>query len=157
LQSYDEKKEISAGDVVEMIKKIGSSIDGVTISGGEPFFKPKGLDSLVEQLKSITDDILIFTGYTLEELHSMNMREVDRVLENCSVLIDGAYIEELNEGVGLRGSSNQHIWIFKHHDKYVGIEENPKELQTVVYGNSILTIGIPGKEICDKRIGNNRS
>lgn len=54
-----------------------------------------------------------------------------------------SYIEELNDGVGARGSSNQKIHIFKYQEKYCGLDTCRRELQTVLYGNKLLTIGIP--------------
>lgn len=68
LQIYDSAKEVSVQDIIQMVNRIDSQIDGFTISGGEPFYNPIALNALVTAISSISDDILIFTGYTLEEL-----------------------------------------------------------------------------------------
>ena len=71
-------------------------IDGLTISGGEPFDQPQGLLKLVQWFENrYSDDILIFTGYTLEELHKKNSLIIEKILNHISVLIDGEYIEDL--------------------------------------------------------------
>ena len=55
-------------------------------------------------LKEISNDIFVYTGYKRSELQ-------DNLLENISVLIDGEYIEELNDNSLLKGSLNQEIHI----------------------------------------------
>lgn len=143
MQRYDVSKEVSIDDVEKMINRIQSPIDGFTISGGEPFFKPVALNALVNMLSRYSDDILIFSGFTLEELKKRNDVDIESVLRNCAVLIDGPFVKELQGIHGLRGSSNQKIWIFKHSEKYAGIDTKKRSLQNVVFGNAVLTIGIP--------------
>nr|WP_300819307.1 4Fe-4S single cluster domain-containing protein [uncultured Acetatifactor sp.] len=147
LQMYDTSKEVTVNELVKMIQRIESPIDGFTISGGEPFLNPLSLNALVQSLAGICDDILIFTGYTIEELRAQESETVDSVLNICAVLIDGPYIQELNENKGLRGSSNQRCLIFKYHDRYQGIENSDRTLQNIMYGNKVLTIGIPQGEM----------
>ena len=146
LQVYDSSKEVSVDEIMRMIGCIEKPIDGFTISGGEPFYKPEAIASLVRELASVNDDILIFTGYRYEELKELHNEAVDAVLDTCSVLVDGPYVKELNNNKGLRGSTNQTFRIFKHKEKYEGIEEEEREIQNVMHGKSVLTIGIPGGE-----------
>lgn len=143
LRDYDESKKVTIEDILEMINRIEAPIDGFTISGGEPFFDPVALRFLVESLRILNDDILIFTGYTLEELRARNDEDIDTILDICSAIVDGEYIEELNDSKGLRGSSNQKIHIINHFDKYKNIEYAERQLQAVVYDGRILQIGIP--------------
>lgn len=143
LQNYDPEREITINNIMKMISSISEAADGFTISGGEPFYYPEKLYSLVKSLMGINDDILIYTGYTLEELKEKNDRNIDQTLNSCAAIIDGKYIRELNNGKGLRGSSNQHCHIFKHHSKYRDIEIKENNLQTLFYDGKILTIGIP--------------
>ena len=142
-QKYDVAKEVSVNELMRMIQRIEAPIDGFTISGGEPFFKPEALNAMVRSFESICDDILIFTGYTIEELRTLKSEAVDSVLNTCAALIDGPYVKELNDNIGLRGSSNQRCLIFKYHDKYKGIGVSDRTLQNIVYGKNVLTIGIP--------------
>jgi len=87
--------------------------------------------------------------YTLDELKQLSMIEVDNILNICAVLIDGPYIADLNNNCGLRGSSNQCVHIFRHHDRYVDYEMQERKIQTVAYGNSMLMIGIPRRKSDD--------
>lgn len=142
-QLYDASKEVTVSDLVRMIKRIDAPIDGFTISGGEPFFNPVVLNLLVHSIVDICDDILIYTGYTIEELKKKNDKDIDSILDSCAALIDGPYIMELNDNKGLRGSSNQRCFVFKYYDRYEGIEIVDRTIQNVVYRNGVLIIGIP--------------
>lgn len=81
------------------------SLDGITISGGEPFDQG---DALLE-LCSLLDcrDILVYTGYSAREL----FQRYPGALENSAigVLITGPYVEALDDDRPLRGSSNQEM------------------------------------------------
>ena len=147
LQKYDASKEVTVNELLKMIQRIEAPIDGFTVSGGEPFLNPMALNALVQSLADISDDILIFTGYTIEELRAQKSEAVNSVLNTCAALIDGPYIQELNDNKGLRGSSNQRCLIFRYHDRYQGIETSDRMLQNVMYGNKVLTIGIPQGDI----------
>lgn len=143
MQFYDREKEVSVQDVLLMVSQIQAPIDGFTISGGEPFYHPEALNTLVCALAAISDDILIFTGFTLEELAGQNNKAIHSILDTCAAIIDGPFVRELNERKGLRGSSNQKCRVFKYHDRYAGIMEEERSLQNVLYGKGVLTIGIP--------------
>lgn len=143
MQLYDYDKEVSVHDIIQMISRIDAPIDGFTISGGEPFYNPEALNALVSELALICDDILIFTGYTFEELQQQKNKSIMSVLSTCAAIIDGPFIKELNEQKGLRGSSNQRCRVFKYQDRYEGITDEGRSLQTILYDKGVLTIGIP--------------
>lgn len=143
LKSPDSGTYVAIAEIMTHIERMGSKADGFTISGGEPFYYPKGLRALVEAVLSITNDIIIFTGYTLSELKELHNKDVDYVLDNISVLIDGPYIAKLACKRGLRGSSNQQIHVFKNSEKYTDIENWERGMQVVVNGDRVITIGIP--------------
>lgn len=143
LQPYDSTREVGIGAVREMIGRIGGQIDGFTVSGGEPFYRPRALRALTEMLYEISDDILIYTGYTLEELCAMQSPDVQAVLDRCAALVDGPYIRAQNDGIGQRGSANQRCRVFRYPEKYADLCTTERAVQTVVYGRSVLTVGIP--------------
>ena len=83
-------------------------IEGVTLSGGEPL--EQDLGALGEFLHLVKSDgrlgVIMFTGYRLEKLGEEIRREV---LPWLDVLVDGPYVEALDDSRDLRGSSNQRI------------------------------------------------
>lgn len=54
--------------------------------------------------------IYIWSGYTFKELLNKKDIRINKILNQCNVLIDGQYKEELRDvTLPLRGSSNQNI------------------------------------------------
>lgn len=143
LQSVKAGQMLSSREIIEIINRIGRVPNGFTISGGEPFLQIEALRDLVEELVLIVDDVLIYTGYTLNELVERHDVRIDRVISLCSAIVDGPYVNEMNDGIGIRGSSNQTLHVFKHHERYCGLDTCKREVQNILYGNKLLTIGIP--------------
>ena len=135
-----EKQKISIEDVIALIHKISDSnpVDGFTITGGDPMEQSDDLSLLLRALKQIRDDILVYTGYEMEELN-------EKQLENISVLIDGKYKEELNNNSLLRGSSNQRIHILEEsqrdkYENYLNTESN--KIQNFTTNDGVVSVGI---------------
>jgi anaerobic ribonucleoside-triphosphate reductase activating protein len=84
-------------------------VDGVTLSGGDPFDQP--LEPLAEFMETIRLrsqlSVLAYTGRTLDRLNLSSDPAVKRCLDAIDILVDGLYVESLNDGQGWRGSSNQ--------------------------------------------------
>lgn len=122
-------------------------IDGFTITGGDPFCQPEALKELIGYLRTISQDILVYTGYELEELSA----EYGDILQKISVLIDGKYIEARNHGAMLKGSDNQRIiYIDKSMEgKYRQyVERKHRQIQNFPTSDGIISVGIhlPGYE-----------
>ena len=116
-----DKKQLEA--LFEKLLEKGP-IEGVTISGGDPFYDTESLLDILQVVNNYTLDILVYTGYLKEELQSEDCK---KALEQIAVLIDGPYKEELNMGHVLKGSENQKIYYLKEEYKAeyeVYIEEN---------------------------------
>lgn len=139
--------EISPTEVYKLIQKIALShtIDGFTISGGEPMDQASSLAELLRLISEISDDILIYTGYQIEDLKAKCDPVTDDVLRKASVLIDGAYVEEQNDGVVLRGSSNQRIHVLnkKYEDQYQSyLAEAHNQIQNFTTADGVVSVGI---------------
>lgn len=103
-------KLFSVAEIVAEVEKRSSEHDGVTILGGEPFDQTKGLEILVEKLKSKGFHLTIYTGFTLENLLAQNSESVNRILAKTDLLIDGGFDRTLTKNAGeYRGSSNQRL------------------------------------------------
>lgn len=135
-------------DVTEVTGKIPQNldVDGLTISGGEPFDQAEGIAELVRWFeKNYCGDILIFTGYTYEELVARQDGNTKDILNRIAVLVDGPYISALNDGIGLRGSQNQHLIVRAYPERYKDAELWERKIQFIGKGDSLLQIGIPPK------------
>lgn len=70
--------------------------EGVTFSGGEPFWQAPALAALARQVKAAGLSVMSFTGFTLEQLQDdYAPAGAQELLEQLDILIDGPYIESL--------------------------------------------------------------
>ena len=99
-------------DTDELFRQICENplLSGVTFSGGEPFLQPKPLSELAQKVHERGLNITTFTGYTLEQLWQMHDEDVDALLNQTDVLIDGPFVAAKKDiSLRFRGSSNQRI------------------------------------------------
>ena len=97
---------VSVDDLFERIASLGDKIEGITISGGEPFQQSGALLRLLRRVREETRlSILIFTGYTWEE--AQQMKDAGELLACADVLIAGRYDESQRVAHSLIGSRNK--------------------------------------------------
>lgn len=148
LWSINEKYFVTIEQVERLIRSVATEneIDGFTITGGDPMEQADEIADLLERVKDISEDVLLYTGYEIAELTSdMHIKLLDKV----TVLIDGRYEEDLNDNSFMRGSSNQIIHILKkqHSDKYHNyINNNQNEIQNFMINNEVVSVGIHKKD-----------
>ncbi|WP_246178725.1 4Fe-4S single cluster domain-containing protein [Actinomadura decatromicini] len=120
----DQGKAVPVEAVLGWLKSLPGPVDGVTISGGEPFQQPAALAALLRGIhawrdgpdrETMTLDILVYSGYVYSRLS--RTREAREILDMCDAVIAGPYVDRLNpggrhsEGGSLlwRGSANQRV------------------------------------------------
>lgn len=140
LWEFQERYKTTPETVFELIKSISREhdIDGFTITGGDPMFQADELQKLLGMLRTISEDIIVYTGYKYRDIAS-------DMLANISVLIDGEYIEELNDNSLLRGSSNQEIYILDKTkaDKYTTyFKTESNKIQNFFTSDGVVSVGI---------------
>ena len=91
-----------------------SYVRGITFLGGEPMepSHQEYIDRLVRRIRSEQPmkDIWLYSGYTLEQLRSMDTPFVKNILANVDVLVDGRFVQALKDpDLAFKGSSNQRI------------------------------------------------
>ena len=85
-------------------------LKGITFSGGEPFCQPGPLAELAKLVHGIGKDVTVFSGWTYEQLLEKHDPQVDALLWETDVLIDGPFLEEQkNLELTFRGSENQRL------------------------------------------------
>lgn len=88
-----------------------AQVKGLTLHGGEPTLQARNLAPVLEQLRAETPqmNILMFTGYDLEELRALNNEAVNRLLATVDTVIDNPFEITLFDPLLVRGSTNQKI------------------------------------------------
>jgi len=99
--------ESDTESLAEEILGLRSRIEGVSISGGEPFEQPEPLLDLLERVGRSPLSRLVFTGYTLAEITDLDLGPA--ILRHVDVLVAGRYVVAQRAGSGLLGSANQQI------------------------------------------------
>ena len=143
-----EYQKITPQKLIHAIKGvIGSGIDGITITGGEPFNQAAELCAFLDGLPEHLD-VLVFTGYRYDEL--LVNHETRELLSRIDVLVDGEYVDEWNDNKSvLRGSTNQHIRFLNgnvrpEYEKYLA---EGRKIQNFGYDYEIISGGIHNRSL----------
>ncbi len=127
-------------------------LDGVTISGGEPFDQPKALAALLDGMDvwraaaGLDFDILCYSGYPLKTLEKRHAR----ILARLDALIPEPYADGRPLGALWRGSDNQTLvpLSVRGRARYADSIDAPqavteKRMQMAVEAGKLWMIGIP--------------
>jgi anaerobic ribonucleoside-triphosphate reductase activating protein len=132
---------VSVDNLFQKIVALGSIIEGITISGGEPFQQRTAVLELLQRVKTETSlSVVLFTGFTWEEIgkiESQKSRIEDcdprsSILSCVDVLIAGRYDASQHLARDLRGSSNKTVHFLT--DRY-----KMEDLQSVPLAEIIIT------------------
>ena len=147
LWEFDKSKDIDIDALFGIIKTLycNNPVDGFTLTGGEPFDQENELMELLSMLKDLSTDIIVYTGYTAKELLDKQSPVVNAILKSIAVLIDGWYVDELNNNVFMRGSANQNIIILN--DDYKSMYDNyflngTNKIQNFKINSETISVGI---------------
>lgn len=110
-------------------------ISGITFSGGDPLFK-SNVEDILELILEIRNkypnkSIWVYTGYLFEEIFSTSSLKFNEwtirrsILANIDVLVDGKYVEALNDkAYRWCGSTNQRV---------IDVQESNKQNKVVLW------------------------
>ena len=102
----------SEGDTDEIIAKIRKNplLDGVTLSGGEPFCQPEACAEIARAARALGLNVWSYSGYTFEEITERGTEAQKALLRELDVLVDGRFeLEKRSLECRFRGSSNQRL------------------------------------------------
>jgi anaerobic ribonucleoside-triphosphate reductase activating protein len=99
--------------VVEVMQQISvvqreNGIEGISLLGGEPFAHAEAAAEIAANAQSLGLTVMIYSGYTLQQLQAQKDAQYDRLLSHCDLLVDGPYDQTQPEPVRRWiGSKNQ--------------------------------------------------
>jgi anaerobic ribonucleoside-triphosphate reductase activating protein len=144
----ENKNLVSINDLADRITAI-HDLEGVTLSGGEPMLQAEGLATLVRRVRKVRPhlSVMAFSGFTLRHLRRKARTDsgIRELLNELDVLIDGFYRADLNDDVGLRGSSNQRIHFLtpRYRNRKAEFEHRSREIEIHTLEKEMLMVGVP--------------
>ena len=139
--SFHAGELVETDDLVRRIIAASPHIDGVTISGGEPFQQSRSLSRLVSQIRQQTSlSVIVFTGYSLIELEKIKYAR--DVLKNIDVLIAGRYEQDHRIAHGLMGSTNKELIFLTNRISSEKLSATPVSEVLISPNGDILLTGI---------------
>jgi anaerobic ribonucleoside-triphosphate reductase activating protein len=122
-----------------------ADVEGVSLLGGEPFAHAPGAAALARaaRLRGLT--VMVYTGYTIEEIQTLPDPAAADLLAQTDVLVDGPYVRELPD-TDRRwiGSTNQRVHLLT--DRYRADDPCWRQRNTLevrVRGGEITVNGFP--------------
>jgi len=98
---------IDIDEIIEQVRK-NPLLQGITLSGGEPFMQIGAMCELAKRVREIGLDVIIYTGYTWEEL--MANEDFRPLACEADYIVDGQFELALRTlDMPFVGSSNQRI------------------------------------------------
>lgn len=105
--SFEKGVLVDVEDIKSLIKELVLQ-DGITLSGGDPFFQPEAIKEIAKFAKQQGLTVWAYTGFTFEEL--VKYEKTKDALKYIDVLVDGKFeIENRTLSLKFRGSTNQRI------------------------------------------------
>ncbi|WP_299489653.1 4Fe-4S single cluster domain-containing protein [Acaryochloris sp. IP29b_bin.137] len=138
-----EINQLTAVDILAQKILSNPRNEGVTFSGGEPFWQASALTELAHKVKAAGLNVMSFTGFTLEQLQEESAPlGAQDLLDQLDILIDGPFIEilKIHSPDSPVASSNQRIHIFNPAFKdNITWASNQLEIHVLPDGRRILT------------------
>lgn len=97
---FDGGTEMTVEEIAADFKK-RRLLDGITLSGGDPFFQQKACVELLKLLPGV--NVWIYTGFEYDEIKNTELAKM------ADVLVTGRFVQELACDGKMYGSSNQKI------------------------------------------------
>jgi anaerobic ribonucleoside-triphosphate reductase activating protein len=121
-----------------------SGIEGITLLGGEPFAHAAAGAALARVARGLGLSVMVFSGYTVEDLRARSEPEVADLIALTDILVDGPYDRDRPDTERRWiGSTNQRIHFLT--DRYTFDAEWKKKntLEIRVVGREISVNGFP--------------
>ena len=100
--------EVAVEDLARQVLDT-QGIEGITLSGGEPFQQAAPAAQLCGLVRETGRSVFVFSGYTLDEIQADRDPAKHELLALTDVLVGGRYVESRKCHLLWRGSDNQAV------------------------------------------------
>jgi anaerobic ribonucleoside-triphosphate reductase activating protein len=120
------------------------AVRGITISGGEPMLQARAAAAMLRYARQYRAfDVLVYSGYTLDQILASSLPGVREFLDEIDILIDGPYRQDMAVTGQLFGSSNQLIHFLSDRITPQDIACWEHRLELHVTDGQAMIVGIP--------------
>lgn len=142
----DTGRLVKVNDLFQQILALGISIEGITVSGGEPLQQIQPVLALLKRVRAETSlSTLMFSGYNREEIERFPaFRELQACLD---VLIAGRYDAGKQVATGMISSANQIPLFFSDRYTLADLLAVPPVEVIVSPDGEVLATGVGGIEL----------
>jgi len=140
--SVQPKDLLTVQAVFELLDLPANGIEGITISGGEPFYQAAALNMLCDKALACGLSIMVYSGYTLLQLKSSTDPYTAKVLGKIDILIDGLYRADVPAATLWAGSGNQqvHFLTSRYADYREQIMQNARYEEIIIEKDGFVSV-----------------
>jgi anaerobic ribonucleoside-triphosphate reductase activating protein len=121
-------------------------VEGITLLGGEPTAHASAAVALAREVRARGLTVMVFSGFTIEELRAMPDPAVGELIDLTDILVDGPYIREMpDEERRWIGSSNQRIHFLTDRYHYDLQWKKKNTLEIRLQDGTLTVNGFPAK------------
>ncbi len=144
----DASSEVSVTQLMNQVRDAmrDFGIEGVSVSGGEPFEQALALTEFARQCRALGLSVLVWTGRLRHQLERSLLPGSREFLAEIDVLIDGPFIRELAGDFPLRGSSNQVMHLMT--DRYTEVDFDRQVMELEIADDGLGVIGVGNLDAC---------
>jgi len=140
-------READIGDLAEQVRRAAAvqGVEGVSFLGGEPMAQAAGLAALARRVRGMGMSVMVYSGFTLEEVRGSDDPAALDLLAETDLLVDGPYLRDRPErGRRWVGSDNQRVHALT--DRYRVDDPSwsrPNTLELRLAGGELTVNGFP--------------
>lgn len=145
-------REVTTETMADWYCSCNDKIEGITISGGEPFLQAGELAEMIRLIREKRDcGVIVYTGFLYEELlkRSQADESIRLFLNEIDLLIDGTYVEELDDNRRAIGSQNQRVLLLteRYQETVNAYYEKPgRQVEIRIFDGKSVLVGVPARE-----------
>lgn len=132
---------------LEAQRRTTPDLEGISLLGGEPFAHAEGGAVLAEAAAAIGLSVMVYSGYTIEQLRASADSAVAKLLARTDLLVDGPYVRESPDGTRRWvGSTNQRLhFLTARYDAADPCWRRPNTLEVRLVGGEVTINGFPAR------------
>jgi len=122
-------------------------INGITLSGGEPFEQARACGILAETVKKQGKTVMVFSGFAYEQLITWRDAHIQHFLSQIDLLVAGPYLrEQACESRLWQASRNQTVHFLTADLERFLPWQDKEVIEISTNGNQLMFTGFPGTE-----------